>query len=170
MSITYDLDCGDETITLELLNDGTLICHSLDFDLENEMIAREMGFEPHPCFEAMDKVLRWSAAAGYEEIVEILLAAGADVHTEDDFALRYATLYKFANIAKILLEYGANVHVHNDLVLRNAVENADEEIVKILLKHGADVHVVNDYSLQWAAEKGHANIVKILEDWIKEHG
>ena len=55
MSITYDLDCNGETITLELLDDGTLISYGTD--LEDEMIAKEMGFEPHPCFEAMDNAL-----------------------------------------------------------------------------------------------------------------
>ena len=85
MSITYDLDCGEEVITLELLDDGTLITYG--FDIESEMIAREMGFEPHPCFEAMDDAL-WQAARDRKfNIVELLLAARADVHAEGDYAL-----------------------------------------------------------------------------------
>ena len=195
MSITYDLDCGDETITLELLDDGTLI--SYGFDIESEMIAKEMGFEPHPCFAAMDKAL-WKAARGGDiDIVEILLAAGADVRTWDDQPLRYAAVNGYADIVKLLLEYGADIHVYRDSALRIAAikgyfeivkilleygadanngsliaaaghNNAD--IVKLLLEYGADIHKKNDYALFWARENGHTDIVAILEDWIRDHG
>ena len=138
MSISYDLDCGDETITLELLDDGTLI--SYGFDIESEMIAREMGFEPHPCFKAMDNALWIASDDGDIDIVEILLAAGADIHAWDDAALQYAA-----------------GHGHAD-------------VVKILLEHGADVHALNDYALRLAANYSYTEVVKVLEDWIKDHG
>ena len=129
MDITYDLDCGDETITLELLDDGTLI--SYGFDIESEMIAREMGFEPHPCFEAMDNVLWRAARIGKFNIVEILLAAGADVYVRDE-GLLYASLMGYANVVKLLLEYGADVHAWDDLALLLAEENGHVDVVAIL--------------------------------------
>ena len=167
MSISYDLDCGDETISLELLDDGTLICHSIDFDIESEMIAKEMGFDPHPCFEAMDDALLLQY--GDIDIVEILLAAGADVHAHYDYALRHAALYGHTNVVKLLLEYGADVHAWNNGALRWAADNGNADVVKLLLEYGADVHVENDYALRDAAAHGHADVVEILEDWIKEH-
>ena len=198
MTITYDLDCGDETITLELLDDGTLICHSIDFDIEDETIAREMGFEPHPCFEAMDKTLWKAARDGDIDIVEILIAAGADIHFLNDYALRWASEYNHTDVVKLLLEYGADIHVRDDEALREAAEEGNTDLVKILLEHGADVHARDDEALCDAAREGQADTVKvlleaganvharddaalywaagdddvveILEDWIKDHG
>ena len=168
MSITYDLNCGDETITLELLEDGTLVTYG--FDIESEMIAREMGFEPHPCFKAMDHALLQAAQYGDIKIVEILLAAGADVHAEDDDTLQWAIENGHTDIVKLLLEHGADVHANDDAALREAAEDGYADIVKLLLEYGADVHAWDDYALRHAALYGHANVVEILEDWIKEHG
>ena len=168
MSISYDLDCGDETVTLELLDDGTLI--SYGFDIESEMIAREMGFEPHPCFAAMDNALRHETYNKNINIVEILLVSGADVHVNDNYALRSAVRGGHVELAKLLLEYGANVHANNNLALLDAASWGYFDIVKLLLEHGADVHAVDDYALRLAARYGHADVVEILEDWIKDHG
>jgi hypothetical protein len=68
----------------------------------------------------------------------VLLAAGADVHTRDDFALRWAS---------------ANGHV---------------EVVKVLLATGADVHARDDDALQLASANGHVEVVKVLNQWIKK--
>ena len=170
MTITYDLDCGDETITLELLDDGTLICHSIDFDIEEEMIAREMGFKPHPCFEAMDNKLWRAARLGKFNIVEILLAAGADVHANNNSALRWAAIEGHADVVELLLEYGADIHAENDIALQDAAWHNRADVVKLLLEYGADVHAVNDAALRWAAENGHDDVVAVLKDWIKDHG
>ena len=168
MSITYDLDCGEEVITLELLDDGTLI--SYGFDIESEMIAKEMGFEPHPCFAAMDEALWQAAHDGNIDIVEILLAAGANVNAFDDQPLRYAAWGGHTDIVQLLLEYGANIHKRNELALRWTVIRGHSDIVELLLKSGANVHAKNDFALWWAVVKGHVDVVAILEDWIKEHG
>ena len=140
MSISYDLDCGDETITLELLDDGTLICHSIDFDLESEIIAKEMGFEPHSCFKAMEYALGRASRDGDVDIVEILLAAGVNIHKWNDFAIR------------------------------ESAAQGRADVVKLLLEHGADVHADKDYTLRLAAYNGHTDVVSILEDWIRDHG
>ena len=169
MSITYDLDCGDEVITLELLDDGTLI--SYGFDIESELIAREMGFEPHPCFVAMDHALLQAAQYGRDiDIVEILLAAGADVHVFDDGALRWAAEEGHANVVKLLLEYGADVHALSDNALRLAANNGHSDVVKLLLEYGADVHAGDNYALRLAVAKGHSDVVNILKNWIRDHG
>ena len=159
MSITYDLDCGEEVITLELLDDGTLI--SYGFDIEDEMIAKEMGFEPHPCFAAMDKAL-WKAARGGDiDIVEILLAAGTNVGS-DYYGFQLAAEKGYIDVVKILLEYGAGVHARENVAFRYAARNGHADIVKLLLKYGADVHARDDEALEWAAGHGHAEIVKLL--------
>ena len=195
MSITYDLDCGDETITLELLDDGTLI--SYGFDIESEMIAKEMGFEPHPCFKAMDNAL-WKAVLKRNiEILEILLIAGANIHKWNDQALKWASENGHADVVKILLEYGADAHAWNDYALQVASEKGHADVVELLLEYGADVHANDDEAFRLAADNGHADVVEILlehgadvhanvlrrargkdhdaivaiiKDWIKDHG
>ena len=168
MSISYDLDCGEEVITLELLEDGTLI--SYGFDIESEMIAKEMGFEPHPCFEAIDKAL-WQAAHDENiDIVEILLATGSDVSAWDNGTLRWAASNGHSDVVELLLEHGADVHAAGDYALRWAAANGHTDTVQLLLEYGADVHAYDDEALGWARRNSRADVVKIIEDWIKDHG
>ena len=170
MTTTYDLDCGDETITLELLDDGTLICHSLGFDIESELIAKEMGFEPHPCFEDMSVDLINAIKNVEIGLVELLLSAGADVNIDDGAALQWASYIGHAEIIKLLLEHGADIHSYDDAALRNSAENGHVDAVKVLLEAGANVHAYKDYALRYATLHYHTDVVEILEDWIKEHG
>ena len=121
-----------------MLDDGTLITYG--FDIESEMIAREMGFEPHPCFGAMDDALWEAARDGNIDTVEILLAAGA------------------------------NVHVYNDDALRLAAARGHADVVKVLLEAGADPYVWDNYVFDYAGRLGYVEVVAVLEDWIKDHG
>ena len=168
MSIRYDLDCGDETITLELLDDGTLI--SYGFDIESEMIAREMGFEPHPCFGAMDEALWQAARYGNIDIVEILLVAGADVHIRHDISLLWSAENGHYDIVKLLLEHGIDIHTSNNHALFRSVVHGHTDIVKLLLEYGADVHARNNQALRLAEQYDNDEVVAILKDWIRDHG
>jgi len=71
--------------------------YDIDFDIESEIIAREMGFEPHPCFEAMDNKLWRASNKGNVDIVKILIVAGADIYVNENsknLLAEYAN-YKF---------------------------------------------------------------------------
>jgi hypothetical protein len=95
-----------------------------------------------------------------------LLAAGADVHAENDRALRWASSNGHTEVVKILLAAGADVHAENDRALRWASESGHTEIVKLLLAANANVHAENDYALQLASNNGHTEVVKVLKDHI----
>ena len=168
MSITYDLDCGDETITLELLDDGTLI--SYGFDIESELIAKEMGFEPHPCFEAMYDQLCLAVESGYVDIVKLLISAGADIHKSNDYVFRLASEFGHEDVVQLLLEHGADVHSYDDLALKLAVRHGYTNTVKVLLEHGADVNAANYCVIKSSVWYDHDDIIKIIEDWIRDHG
>jgi len=55
MSVFYELDCGGETVTLEVTKDKQVIFN--DWDEETELAAIELGFEASLCFEIFE-VLR----------------------------------------------------------------------------------------------------------------
>ena len=80
--------------------------------------------------------LVYCAGYGKLDFVEYLLAAGADVHTYDDWALQWAS------------------------------DKGHTEVVKVLLTAGADVHTDNDYALRWASNYGRTETVKVLKDHI----
>jgi hypothetical protein len=113
-----------------------------------------------------DYALQWACENGHTETVKVLLDAGADVHADNDYALRWASNYGHTETVKVLLAAGADVHAQDDYALRWASEHGHTETVKVLLAAGADVH-----ALRWASNYGHTETVKVLKDWIaKEKG
>ena len=67
-----------------------------------------------------------------------------------------------SEIVEMLLEAGANVHTSDDEPLRSAAENGDKEVVKVLLEAGADVHANDDDAFRWAVSRGNIEIARIL--------
>ena len=110
--------------------------------------------------------LVYCAGYGKLDFVEYLLAAGADVHTYDDYALRWASENGHTEVVKILLAAGADVHASNDSALQWASINRHTEVVKLLLAAGADVHADGDSALRWASVNGYTEVVKVLKDHI----
>lgn len=104
--------------------------------------------------------LAWAAGNGDDEAVRTLLAAGANIHTGDEYPLLVAvggfcsrswdsaTEAKRLNTIKALLEGGADVHARRDRALRIAVDGGRTEVVRMLLQAGADVHALNRWQLR----------------------
>jgi len=132
-----EIDCEGGPIVIEADDDGVTI---YGIDIEAERAAEALGFDPSPCLVALDEALASRARDGDAGVVEILLAAGADVHADDGLALKWAA------------------------------EKGYAAIVELLLAAGADVHARYNDALGWAARNYHADVVQILEDWIEEHG
>lgn len=100
--------------------------------------------------------LPWAAAHGDNEKVRALIAAGANVHTEQDAALLSAvrcacsrlpprrTAEARLDTVRAILEAGADVHARSDKALRIAVAYGRTDVVKMLLDAGADIHELND--------------------------
>ncbi len=144
----YEIDCGDdEPLVMEVVRPGEIIFDD-GFDPEAERAAIELGFTPSPCFVVwhaarigqLDKALHWAACHGHSAATEALIAAGANVHSRNNYALRCAS------------------------------GRGHAVIVEHLLHGGADPHVLAKQALRWAARDGHDAVVRILRDWIKEHG
>ena len=66
MRTSLELDCGDKTIILEMLDDGTIISHGIDIIVE---LLLKHGANVH----AMnDTALRWAALSGHREVLRVL--------------------------------------------------------------------------------------------------
>ena len=99
--------------------------------------------------------LSWAAACGDSENVRALLAAGANVHAEQEHALLAAvraacssrqssrTLDVRMNTIRALLEAGADVHARGDRAVRIAASQGRTEVARMLLDAGADIHALN---------------------------
>ena len=114
-----------------------------------------------------------AAAEGHEEIVSILIQAGANVNAKNEIgktSLMFPAHYGFFSIAEMLLENGANTDdVANDSgwsALIAASLNGHRDIVRLLLAHGADQNIRDNSgktALMWAEEHGHRRVARTLE-------
>ena len=75
-STFYELDCGDdEPVVMERTADGELVFHG--WDLETELAAQELGFQPSACFIVwdawrLDEELIDLARYGHAAVVELI--------------------------------------------------------------------------------------------------
>jgi len=106
------------------------------------------------------------ARQGDTEAVKVVLAAGADVHADDDFALCLAGNYGHTETVRLLLASGAHARAREDYPLRWAAHDGHTELVKLLLASGSDVHAKDDAALRWAACLGHTETVQVLTEYI----
>jgi ankyrin repeat protein len=111
---------------------------------------------------------------GYTEIVEALLAAGADVNMKDKHgytALIYASLGGHTEIVKLFLAIdGIDVNWIGTwaTALTKASGYGHTDIVKMLLAAGADVNLAasdGETALIKASENGKADVVEVLLKW-----
>ncbi|MBU0467988.1 MAG: ankyrin repeat domain-containing protein [Candidatus Omnitrophica bacterium] len=123
-----------------------------------------------------------SARSGCKEVVEYLLANGADINGPGPYQsktlLMEASWWGQVDIVKMLIEQGAEVNLINEngyTALSEAISNANEdfldqfEIVKILVENGADIHLTGMFKmtpLMLAIKSGDQNII----DYLKEKG
>ena len=184
-STFYEIDCGDdEPVVMERRGDGELVFHG--WDLETELAAQELGFQPSAAFVVwdakrngtLDKAL-WDAAwDGRTAVVELLLAAGADVDAKDEdgwTALHYAATRGHTAVVELLLAAGADVNAQSNAggtALHYAAFYGHSAVVELLLAAGADVDAeskIGGTALQAAAAYGHATVVELIERWIEDH-
>jgi len=152
-STFYEIDCGDdEPVVMERRGDGELVFHG--WDLETELAAQELGFQPSAAFvvwdakrnSRLDDELLDQAWEGDAAVVELLLAAGADVDAKDEAGWT---------------------------ALHDAATRGYDDVVELLLVAGADVEAKSNTgwtALHYAAQEGHAAVVELIESWVAEHG
>ncbi|KAJ6586047.1 ankyrin repeat-containing domain protein [Mycena capillaripes] len=115
--------------------------------------------------------LQAASAFGHREIVQKLLANGADINALGGTcgtALYAASTNGHKEVIRLLLENGADVNVgSNDYAtaLHGAAEHGNEEVVRMLVTNGANVNAQDQLggtALQSASAFGHREIVQEL--------
>ena len=100
--------------------------------------------------------LMFAAADGHDEVVRLLLGAGADVDGQSEnglTALILAAVNGHAATVRVLLDVGADFDIqteNNVTALMGAAGGAHLEVVRLLLGAGADIHL-----------GGHAAVVRL---------
>ena len=121
--------------------------------------------------------LHLAAHFGHPDVVELLLARGADVHARSknsmaNTALHAALAGRDRKSVEVLLGHGADVNARQHggfTALHAAALHGDTELVRLLIAHGADVSIRADSdqtALAMALQKGHQAAVELL----RQHG
>jgi len=108
--------------------------------------------------------LRLAASEGHAAVVRFLLTAGADVHAKCDGALRRAAANHHTEVVQMLMAASADIHAGNEDALRSAAAFGYVDVVRCLLAAGADVHASNDEALRLSVLRGHIEVIQILID------
>lgn len=116
--------------------------------------------------------LHWAVQRNDLEMVNALLAAGADFHLANRTGVRplyLATVNGGAAVIGRLLEAGEDANAvlttEGETVLMLTAQTGNPAAVKVLLDRGADPNVQQSHgqtALMWAAEQGHTDVVKLL--------
>lgn len=116
--------------------------------------------------------LHVAAAGGNAEVVELLLANGADIEAKDTLgrnALSRSVEAGLIDMVRLLLRREADVNAHTLYgwtPLHFAVFNRDADMVATLLAHGADPNARNDDGLKPHGRLGDDEI----SDLLRKHG
>jgi ankyrin repeat protein len=124
---------------------------------------------------ADNSLLQLAAQYGNQEIVEMLLAQGADVNAADPnfagHALNYALLSEKPDVARRLIEAGADLKACSPvgkvppIVFAAYSETGDMSVAKCMIEHGADTATMNqagETALTWARRRGFPDLVSLL--------
>ena len=117
---------------------------------------------------------------GNKEIVELLLANGANANYEADAyfytALMVASGAGHADIVRLLLKHGANVNAEDDWQLTSlmrAAERGHLEVARVLLEHGVNTGLRDDRgktALELAEESGNFEVAEFIRKTTKSNG
>jgi hypothetical protein len=113
MSKFFELDCGqEEPVTIERTAEGEFFFHN--FDLDAELAAQELGFEPSLCWflwqtydakGSLEGAMSSFAESGDFEAVSMLLDLGEPPYAS---ALRFASEQNHSFIMRLLIDAGAD--------------------------------------------------------------
>jgi ankyrin repeat protein len=116
--------------------------------------------------------LHWAAYLDDAELVDLLLAAGANVNIANDLSitpLSLASANRSAAVVRKLLARRANPNASSGTGVTPLMEGArsgDVDVVRALLDHGADVNARerdrDQTALMWAVARRHVAVVKTL--------
>jgi hypothetical protein len=112
-----------------------------------------------------DNALAECAEYGKLDWVKFLIAAGANVHFANDYALRWASYNGHLEVVKELLKAGANIK--NGTALYWAIEGRQLDIIKELIKAKVSTNKISNSDISRLRKEGCHDILDILLPYIK---
>ena len=101
----------------------------------------ELGADVNACSSLKETALYQASIGGHEEIVRLLIDAGAETNGLSTFSPLYAACERgWAEIVDLLLQHGADTNATSMSSLCCAAQKGYTDIVGLLLKHGADAN------------------------------
>ena len=99
-------------------------------------------------------------------MLRLLIARGANIRANEDFALRRASTRGWTEAVRLLLDNHADVHAKNDEALILAARHNRVETVKLLFERQANINARQlggqDTVLMVASRHGHQEVVELL--------
>lgn len=80
-------------------------------------------------------------------VAEILIAHGADVNAKTADGATPLSRINSVDVAKVLIAHGADVNAKMSHGETPLFKTSSVEVAKVLIEHGADVNAVNDYGI-----------------------
>lgn len=90
--------------------------------------------------DASSNVFMFAVWTGNHNVLKFVIELGADVSSDDAYALRVASERGHTNIIRLLIESGVDVHADDDCAIRWAAINGNIDSVRLLLELGADIN------------------------------
>lgn len=126
-----------------------------------------------------DSPLIMAAYMGHNEIVKLLLDAGADVHALDPgmkaTALHAAAYAGRAEAAKLLIDGGVEINrqgpYNGYTALHDAVWQNNVDTARVIIDADADLTIKSNSGqtpLEFAKSKGHTEIARMIEQKLNE--
>ncbi len=141
-----------------------------DINEVKSLIAKSVDlnvWDPGPSYRPLPSAV----INGHKQVVELLIAKGADVKAGDDAnkkPLHYAAEKGHKEIAELLIAHGADVNAKDNegrTPLHCVAEEGYTEIAELLIAHGADINAKDAQGwtpLDLAMERGHQGIIRLL--------
>jgi hypothetical protein len=151
--VSYDSPSADELGFVEVLSRLARAAYFGDVAVIQAMVSAGVDEYGTPLLQARtsdgrrivdDALHSGIRGSGCIQTVEMLLGAGADVHSSmspelpSERALPTAVNYRRAHIVSLLLERGADVHADNETALVTAAQGLDVDAIALLIQYGAD--------------------------------
>lgn len=141
------------------IGDIRLLNKIMDIGIDN----RE--YYPNCGYTLYDTALSQAAENGHTEVVKVLLANDANIHSMQDYALRWAVENGHVETAKVLLNKGADIRARSDYALVSASYGGDVEMVKLLLDNYTDASACLNIARMMASSNAHPEVVEMLLDY-----
>ncbi|OJW71078.1 MAG: hypothetical protein BGO68_05455 [Candidatus Amoebophilus sp. 36-38] len=137
-----------------------------------ELLKNGLDVNEHSDSKDRYTALHYAVIYNQSNIVQALLANGADVHVVDNEGntpLHFAAKRSHKEVVALLIEKGANVNAttkyRNYTPLYVAAEHGHKEVVALLIEKGANINATNswgDTPLDIAARWGYKDVVTLL--------